>query len=117
MNAPESRAVAETYVTVDRSGDGVVTVTLARPQQFNALSEEMMTALQQALETTARDETARVVVIAGRGKAFCPGHDLKQMKATPSVDYYRKVFAQCTRLIIQIQRRPTRVFSLLNRCR
>ncbi len=111
MNAPETRAAIEPYVTVDRSGDGCVTLTLNRPQQFNALSEEMMGALQEALDAVARDETARVVVLAGRGKAFCPGHDLKQMKATPSVDYYRKVFALCTRLMMTIQRMPQPVIA------
>jgi enoyl-CoA hydratase/carnithine racemase len=111
MNAPEARAVAEPYVTVDRSGDGVVTVTLNRPQQFNALSEQMMAALQDSLDAVAGDEMARVVVIAGRGKAFCPGHDLKEMKATPSVDYYRKLFAQCTRLMMTIQRMPQPVIA------
>ena len=111
MNAPEVRAVAEPYVTVDRSGDGVVTLTLNRPQQFNALSEQMMAALQESLDAVAGDEMARVVVIAGRGKAFCPGHDLKQMKATPSVDYYRKLFAQCTKLMLTIQRMPQPVIA------
>ena len=111
MNAPEVRAVAEPYVTVDRSGDGVVTLTLNRPQQFNALSQEMMAALQESLDAVAGDEMARVVVIAGRGKAFCPGHDLKQMKATPSVDYYRKLFAQCTKLMLTIQRMPQPVIA------
>jgi enoyl-CoA hydratase/carnithine racemase len=111
MNAPEVRAVAEPYVTVDRSGDGVVTLTLNRPQQFNALSEQMMAALQESLDAVAGDEMARVVVIAGRGKAFCPGHDLKQMKATPSVDYYRKLFAQCTKLMLTMQRMPQPVIA------
>ena len=111
MNAPESRAVTELYVTVDRTADGRVTLTLDRPQQFNALSEEMMTALQDALDAVGGDDTARVVVIAGRGKAFCPGHDLKQMKATPSIDYYRRLFAQCTKLMLTIQRMPQPVIA------
>ena len=111
MNAPEARAVTEPCVSVDRSGDGRITLTLNRPQQFNALSEEMMAALQDALDAVAGDETARVVVIAGRGKAFCPGHDLKQMKATPSVDYYGKLFAQCSRLMMTIQHMPQPVIA------
>ncbi len=53
----------------------------------------------------------RVVVIAGKGKAFCPGHDLKQMKANPSVDYYRGLFAQCARLMMTIQRMPQPVIA------
>ena len=111
MNAPEARAVTEAYVLNERNARGVVTLTLNRPQQFNALSEEMMGALQVELDTVARDDAARVVVIAARGKAFCPGHDLKQMKANPSVDYYRALFAQCAKLMLTIQRMPQPVIA------
>jgi enoyl-CoA hydratase/carnithine racemase len=111
MNAPEARAVTEPYVLNERNARGVVTLTLNRPQQFNALSEEMMGALQAELDTVARDDAARVVVIAARGKAFCPGHDLKQMKANPSVDYYRALFAQCAKLMLTIQRMPQPVIA------
>ena len=85
MNAPEARAVAGPYVLNQRDDRGVVTLTLNRPQQFNALSEEMMAALQTELDALARDDGVRVVVLAARGKAFCPGHDLKQMKSNPSL--------------------------------
>jgi enoyl-CoA hydratase/carnithine racemase len=103
--------VTEPYVLNERNARGVVTLTLNRPQQFNALSEEMMGALQAELDTVARDDAARVVVIAARGKAFCPGHDLKQMKANPSVDYYRALFAQCAKLMLTIQRMPQPVIA------
>jgi enoyl-CoA hydratase/carnithine racemase len=111
MNAPDARAIAEPYVQNDRDDFGVVTLTLNRPQQFNALSEEMLTALQSELDAVARDAKARVVIIAGKGKAFCPGHDLKQMKANPSVDYYRQLFAQCAKLMMTIQRMPQPVIA------
>ncbi|HQR55224.1 MAG TPA: enoyl-CoA hydratase [Burkholderiaceae bacterium] len=111
MNAPESRAIADPYVLNERDERGVVTLTLNRPQQFNALSEEMLSALQSELDAVAADTGARVVVIAGKGKAFCPGHDLKQMKANPSVDYYGKLFAQCAKLMMTIQRLPQPVIA------
>jgi enoyl-CoA hydratase/carnithine racemase len=111
MNAPESRAIADPYVLNERDERGVVTLTLNRPQQFNALSEEMLTALQSELDAVAGDTGARGVVIAGKGKAFCPGHDLKQMKANPSVDYYRRLFAQCAKLMMTIQRLPQPVIA------
>jgi enoyl-CoA hydratase/carnithine racemase len=110
MNAPEAR-IADPYVLRERDERGVVTLTLNRPQQFNALSEEMLSALQSELEAVAGDAGARVVVIAGKGKAFCPGHDLKQMKANPSVDYYRQLFAQCAKLMLTIQRMPQPVIA------
>jgi len=111
MNAPENRAVAEPYVLNARDARGVVTLTLNRPQQFNALSEEMLAALQREFDGIAADESARVVVIAAIGKAFCPGHDLKQMKANPSIEYYRHLFAQCARLMTTIQRIPQPVIA------
>ena len=100
MNAP----VAEQYVLTNRDQRGVATLTLNRPQQFNALSQEMMAALQTEFDSLADDESVRVVVIGAQGKAFCPGHDLKQMKGNPSLEYYQTLFAQCTKLMMTIQR-------------
>ncbi|MBS0594577.1 MAG: enoyl-CoA hydratase/isomerase family protein, partial [Proteobacteria bacterium] len=77
-----------------RDARGVVTLTLNRPQAFNALSEGMLDALQRALDRVAADDTARVVVIAAAGRAFCAGHDLKEMRAEPSLGYYERLFAQ-----------------------
>jgi enoyl-CoA hydratase/carnithine racemase len=111
MNAPEARAVAEPYVLNERDERGVVTLTLNRPQQFNPLSVEMMAALQAELDALARDDGARVVVLAARGKAFCPGHDLKQLKSKPSLDYYHPVFAQCSKLMLSLQRLPQPVIA------
>ena len=100
MNAP----VAEQYVLTVRDERGVVTLTLNRPQQFNALSQEMMAALQAEFEVLQDDASVRVVVIRAQGKAFCPGHDLKQMRANPSLEYYQGLFAQCTKMMMTIQR-------------
>jgi enoyl-CoA hydratase/carnithine racemase len=88
----------------ERDARGVVSLTLNRPQSFNALSESMLAALQSALDRVAADEAARVVVIGATGKAFCAGHDLKEMRAQPSLDYYEKLFAQCGRMMLSIQR-------------
>lgn len=97
-------------VTVAREG-GVVRLTLNRPAQFNALSEDLMRAVQGALEQVAADPGARVVVIAGAGKAFCAGHDLREMRASPSHDYYRALFAQCARMMMTIQQLPQPVIA------
>lgn len=95
----------------DRDDRGVHTLTLNTPKAFNALSEAMLAALSSALTAVAQDEGARVVVIAATGKAFCAGHNLKEMKAHPSVDYYRQLFAQCSRMMLQIQRLPVPVIA------
>ncbi|OYV38870.1 MAG: enoyl-CoA hydratase, partial [Thiomonas sp. 20-64-5] len=60
---------------------GVVWLTLNRPQAFNALSEALLEALQQQIDALMHDDAARVVVVRGAGRAFCAGHDLKEMRA------------------------------------
>ena len=90
---------------------GVVTLTLNRPQAFNALSEGLLEALQAALDRVAQDEQVRAVVIAAAGKAFCAGHDLKEMRAEPSLGYYEQLFAQCGRMMMSIQKLPVPVIA------
>jgi len=96
---------------VERDARGVVRLTLNRPQSFNALSEAMLEALQGALDGVAADEAARVVVIGATGRAFCAGHDLKEMRAQPSLEYYQALFAQCGRMMMTIQRLPVPVLA------
>lgn len=90
---------------------GVITLTLNRPQAFNALSEAMLRALQTELDAIASDAQARVVVIAAAGKAFCAGHDLKEMRAEPSLAYYERLFAQCGRMMMTLQKLPVPVVA------
>ena len=87
----------------ERDERGVHTLTLNTPKAFNALSEAMLEALSKELRAVEQDETARVLVIAAAGKAFCAGHNLKEMKAHPSEAYYRQLFAQCSKMMMQIQ--------------
>jgi enoyl-CoA hydratase/carnithine racemase len=83
---------------------GVITLAMNRPQAFNALSEGLLEALQTEFDLIARDPAARAVVLAGAGKAFCAGHDLREMRAAPSQRYYEKLFAQCGSMMMAIQR-------------
>jgi len=94
----------EPFVLAQRDPRGVVTLTLNRPASFNALSEGMLSALQAALDAVDADTGARVVVLAAAGKAFCAGHDLKEMRAEPSQAYYEALFAQCTQVMLSVQR-------------
>ena len=97
---------------VERSdAHGVTTLTLNRPGQYNALSEELLAQMIAALEAIEQDRSVRAVVIAGAGPAFCAGHDLKQMRANPSQDYYRRLFAQCSRMMLAITRIPQPVIA------
>ncbi|MBK9135622.1 MAG: enoyl-CoA hydratase [Betaproteobacteria bacterium] len=101
----------EPLVLTEKDARGVVRLTLNRPAAFNSLSEAMLEALQTTLDRIAADETARAVVIAGAGKAFCAGHDLKEMRAEPSQGYYERLFAQCGRMMMTIQRLPVPVVA------
>lgn len=102
---------APPMVLRDADARGVVTLTLNRPQAFNALSEDLMTTLQHELDTVAADPSVRVVVLAAAGKAFCAGHDLKEMRTLPSQGYYERLFAQCGRLMMSVQRLPVPVVA------
>ena len=94
-----------------RDARGVVTLTMNRAASFNALSEEMLGALQAALARIAGDESVRVVILAAAGKAFCAGHNLKEMVATPQLAYYQRLFAQCSRMMLAIQELPVPVIA------
>ena len=101
----------EALVLRERDARGVVTLTLNRPQAFNSLSEAMLKALQAELDAVAADEGARVVVLAAAGKAFCAGHDLKEMRAEPSMDYYRSLFGHCAKMMLTVQQLPVPVIA------
>jgi enoyl-CoA hydratase/carnithine racemase len=91
--------------------DGLTTLTLNRPGQFNSLSKDMLTALQAELDAIAASESVRVVVVAGAGKAFCAGHDLKEMRANHSEDFMQALFRQCGQLMLTITRLPQPVIA------
>jgi enoyl-CoA hydratase/carnithine racemase len=91
--------------------NGIATLTLNRGDKFNPLSEEMLTALQAELDVLKADDGIRVVVLAATGKAFCAGHDLKQMRAQPSEEYYKKLFNQCSKLMLTVQQMPQPVIA------
>ena len=94
-----------------RDARGVVTLTLNDPVRFNALGAPMLEALQSALTELATDTGVRVVVLAAQGKAFCAGHNLKDMADHPQLDYYQDLFAQCSRMMLSIARLPVPVIA------
>ncbi len=101
----------EPLLLSEKDSRGVVTLTLNRPQAFNALSEGLLQALQAELDRLAMDESARVVVLAAAGRAFCAGHDLREMRDQPSQAYYERLFAQCGRMMMSLQRLPQPVVA------
>ena len=108
---PKAPDAEEPVLLRSQEARGVVTLTLNRPHAFNALSEAMLTTLQRELEAIGKDESVRVVILAAAGKAFCAGHDLKEMRAAPSLEYYEQLFAQCSEMMLAIQRLPVPVIA------
>lgn len=115
MNAPADKSLETALpILLREDRDGVTTLTLNRPSQFNSLSEELLTELQAALDAIARDVSVRAVVIAGAGKAFCSGHDLKQMRANHSKGYMQKLFKQCGKVMMTIVEMPQPVIARIH---
>jgi len=109
MSQPTSSA--DTPYIISQREKGIVTLTLNRGDRVNLLSEEMLAALQGEIDTIAKDSSIRLVVLAARGKAFCAGHDLKQMRAEPSTTYYKELFHRCSKLMLAIQQMPQPVIA------
>ena len=91
--------------------DGIVTLTLHRPAARNALSIPLMQALDAQLQSIAADPAARVVIIAANGSAFCAGHDLREVRATPTREAYETLFTTCSVLMQRIVHLPKPVIA------
>ena len=78
--------------------DGIATLVLNRPRQFNALSRALLEALHAQIDALARDESVRVVIVTGAGRAVCSGHDLKEMRAASQADV-EALFTSCSAMI------------------
>jgi len=102
---------SDALVLADRHDD-VLTLTLNRPDQFNALSEDMLDALQARFDACREDTALRAVVLAARGRAFCAGHDLKQMRGHEGdAEYYRDLFTRCGRVMQSMVACPVPVIA------
>ena len=110
MNSPADTQATPLVLREDRA-DGLTTLTLNRPGQFNSLSKDMLGAIQAELDAIAASEAVRVVVIAGAGKAFCAGHDLKEMRGNHSKEFMQALFKQCGELMLSITRMPQPVIA------
>ena len=102
---------ADAAVLLRDDRDGVAVLTLNRPQQFNSLNEALLASLQAQLDQIAHDSSIRVVVIAANGRAFCAGHDLKEMRTQPEQAYYDELFQRCSRFMQTITSIPQPVIA------
>ena len=106
-----TRNATEEPLVLREDKEGIAYLTLNRPNQFNALSEELLETLQNELEQIAGDRSVRVVVLAGNGRAFCAGHDLKQMRTQSERDYFQQLFNKCGEVMTAITRLPQPVIA------
>ena len=111
MSVTEHAVAQQEAILLRRDASGVTTLTLNRPNQFNALSMAMLETLQAELDAIALDDTVRVVILAGSGRAFCAGHDLKEMRASPDREGYQALFQRCSRVMLSLLRLPQPVIA------
>ena len=110
MSTPATN-LGQDAVLLREDAAGICTLTLNRPRQYNALSEELIDALQVTLEAIAADQSVRVVVITGAGRGFCAGHDLKEMHAQAEQRYFEDLFSRCNRMMLSIVSLPQPVIA------
>ena len=96
---------------LEEQENGIVRLTLNRPEQFNSLSEAMLATLQEKIDSIAENKDARLVILQGAGKAFCAGHDLKEMIAKREETYYKSLFQQCSRMMMTLNKIPQPVIA------
>ncbi|MBV7393382.1 enoyl-CoA hydratase [Mameliella sp. DP3N28-2] len=99
-----------------RDAGGIAYLHMNSPDRLNALSDEMLAALQGQIDALAEDRDTRVVVISGAGKAFCAGHDLKQMQAGRQAEdggkaYFTDLFGRCAKVMTGLTRLPQPVIA------
>ena len=109
MNAPVDAGLQPLVLTEVR--DGVASLTLNRGERFNALSMPMVGAIETGIDALAADTSVRAIVIAAQGKGFCAGHDLKEMRAHPDLDWQRELFGACGRMMQKLTQVPQPVIA------
>jgi enoyl-CoA hydratase/carnithine racemase len=110
MNAP-SKSEVEAPLVLREDRDGIATLTLNRGDRMNPLSAAMLAALQAQIDRLADDDAIKVVVLAGAGKHFCAGHDLREMRAHPAKKWQKSLFEQCSRVMLSLIRLPQPVIA------
>ncbi|HEY2864054.1 MAG TPA: enoyl-CoA hydratase [Casimicrobiaceae bacterium] len=110
MNPPPFETAPDaTLLRAD--ANGVTTLTLNRPAQFNAINSAMLRGLQAELDAIGCDDSVRVVVLAGAGRAFCPGHDLKEMLTNSTEEFIGDLFRRCCDVMLTLRRLPQPVIA------
>ncbi len=96
------------------TNEGISTITLNRPEVYNALNDELTFELQDAFKTVARDQAVRVVVLTGAGKAFCSGQDLKDRSTQRKQSFLESLGKRYNPLILAMRHLPKPIVCRLN---
>jgi enoyl-CoA hydratase/carnithine racemase len=110
MNVPAPASTASSILLREQR-DGILTLTLNRPEQYNALSGELLDLLQDTLDDVAEDNSVRVIVIAGSGRGFCAGHDLREIHELGTQTRIEHLFRQCSRMMARLVAMPQPVIA------
>jgi enoyl-CoA hydratase/carnithine racemase len=111
MSGDTTAVAPEPFVLGTREG-GIATLTLNRPERFNPLSMQMIRAMQTELNAIADDPSVRVVILAARGRGFCAGHDLKEMREhTGDKAWQRRLFDECSHMMLALTHLPQPVVA------
>ena len=103
--------IADAPLVLREDDAGVARITLNRPQQFNALSHAMLEAMAAVLDAIGGDRSVRVVVIAANGRAFCPGHDLKEMLGNRTEAFVGGLFDKCCQVMAALHDLPQPIIA------
>jgi enoyl-CoA hydratase/carnithine racemase len=109
--AANPEQVSTEAILIREDNNGIARLTLNRPGQYNALSRAMLTEMQSALDNISADDTIHVVIITANGKAFCAGHDLKEMRSSEDRSFHQQLFDQCGRMMLTINQMPQPVIA------
>ncbi len=102
---------------LERNDTGAVAhLHMNAPERLNALSDGMIAALQDQFDALKEDGSIRAVILSGAGKAFCAGHDLKEMTAGRQAEdggkaYFKDLFERCSKMMLSIQSLPQPVIA------
>ena len=94
--------VSAEAILIRDDDNGIATLTLNRPEQFNALSSDLLSELQAALDDISADTSIRVVIINANGRGFCAGHDLKEVRSSVDKAFHQALFDRCSKMMLTI---------------
>jgi enoyl-CoA hydratase/carnithine racemase len=114
IDEAETEATTPEPVLLRHDAHGIAGLTLNRPDAFNALSKELLSTLQTELDAIKDDPSIRIVAITGRGRAFCAGHDLKEMSGERNRDALLGLFGQCSKMMLTLTQLPQPVIALVD---